>query len=322
MTDLGKMSRRDATTFVISITPFDDEERLDEEALRGHFRRLADSGIGVYVGGGGSGEGFTLNPDEARRVLQIASEELKGKVPVRAMGVEPRTARQMIDFSGAVAEAGLEAMQIYSLDMGHGNVPRPNELERYLVDILSVVRIPVILSTHMSVGYQLPIDLISGLISRYDNIIGVNCTNPDLTYLLRLVDRLDDHIEVHVGGPMQALTALAFGASGYLSSEGNLAPRLCVSVVDRYRSGDVSGSHHAYTKVMRIFTMAVQHGGIRFTKAALTLLGLPGGIPRRPQLPVTDPSALGDINAALDELGIRDIEELADTGHPREGRAS
>src|ERR1700730_13065486 len=155
-------SGRDPATFVISITPFDQEERLDEAALHGHFRRLAESGIGVYVGGGGSGEGFTLNPEEARKVLQIAAEELKGRVPVRAMGVEPRTAQQMIDFSRKVAGAGLEAMQIYSLDMGHGNVPRPPELERYFGDILEVVRLPVILSTHMSVGYQLPIDLIAG----------------------------------------------------------------------------------------------------------------------------------------------------------------
>jgi 4-hydroxy-tetrahydrodipicolinate synthase len=303
---------RDPATFVISITPFDQEERLDEAALHRHFRRLAESGIGVYVGGGGSGEGFTLNPEEARRVLQIAAEELKGRVPVRAMGVEPRTAQQMIDFSRAVADAGLEAMQIYSLDMGHGNVPRQYELERYFSDILSVVRLPVILSTHMSVGYQLPIELISELVARYDNIIGVNCTNPDVTYLLRLLDRLDDAIEVHVGGPMQALTALAFGASGYLSSEGNLAPRLCVSVVERYKSGDLAGCDDAYAKVMRIFTMAMQHGGIRCTKAALTLLGLPGGVPRRPQLPITEPSILSDISAVIEEIGLRDIEEVAE----------
>jgi 4-hydroxy-tetrahydrodipicolinate synthase len=307
---------REPATFVISITPFDQEERLDEAALHRHYRRLAKSGIGVYVGGGGSGEGFTLNPEEARRVLQIAAEELKGRVPVRAMGVEPRTAQQMIDFSAAVVDAGLEAMQIYSLDMGHGNVPRPYELERYFNDILSVVRLPVILSTHMSVGYQLPVDLVSELVARYDNIIGVNCTNPDVTYLLRLLDRLNDAIEVHVGGPMQAMTALAFGASGYLSSEGNLAPRLCVSVVERYKAGDLAGSNDAYAKVMRIFTMAMQHGGIRCTKAALTLLGLPGGIPRRPQLPITDPSALSDITAVIEEIGLREIEEVAESVSP------
>ena len=80
------------STFVISITPFDAAGNLDEGAFRSHLQRLAASGIGVYVGGSGSGEGYTLTGQESRRLLEIAVEELKGKVPVRAMGVEPRLA--------------------------------------------------------------------------------------------------------------------------------------------------------------------------------------------------------------------------------------
>jgi dihydrodipicolinate synthase/N-acetylneuraminate lyase len=72
----------------------------------------------------------------------------------------------------------------------------------------------------------------------------------------------------------------------------------------------MAGCQDAYAKVMRIFTLAMQHGGIRSTKAALTLLGLPGGIPRRPQLPIIDPSTLSDISAVLEEIGLRDIEDV------------
>jgi 4-hydroxy-tetrahydrodipicolinate synthase len=304
------MTRREPSTFVISITPFDEAERLDEDGLRGHFRRLADAGIGAYVGGGGSGEGYALEPDETRRVLEIAAEELKGKVPARAMGVEPRTARQMIAYSKLVADVGLDAMQIYSLDMGHGGAPRADELEQYFVDILDEVRLPSVISTHMSVGYLLPIDLIVKLVARYDNIIGINCSTVDHTYVVRLTDALDERVALHVGGPMLALDALAFGASGYLSSEGNLAPRLCVSVIDKYRSGDIAGAHEAYAKVMQLFNMTARHGGIRGTKAALQMLGLPGGIPRRPRRPVTDQAALDEIRALVERLDIASLEKL------------
>src|SRR5205814_7239246 len=73
------------STFVISITPFDKKERFDEEGLRGHFRRLAASGIGVYVAGGGSGEAYTLSKSETKRVLEIVVEVLKGKVRERGI---------------------------------------------------------------------------------------------------------------------------------------------------------------------------------------------------------------------------------------------
>ena len=39
------------TTYVISITPFTQQGELDEDGLRRHLNRLADSGIGVYVVG-------------------------------------------------------------------------------------------------------------------------------------------------------------------------------------------------------------------------------------------------------------------------------
>ena len=78
------------SAIVISITPFDGAGRLDEGALRRQLGRLRDAGVSVYVAGSGSGEGYALAPEERDRVLAIAVEELKGKVPVRAMGCEPR----------------------------------------------------------------------------------------------------------------------------------------------------------------------------------------------------------------------------------------
>src|SRR3954447_18787442 len=133
------------STFVISITPFDQKERFDEEGLRGHFRRLAASGIGVYVAGGGSGEAYTLSKSETKRVLEIGVEELKGKVPVRGMGKEPRSAKELIEFAKMCEAAGVEAMQLYSLDAGHGAMPSRPVLERYLVDVIESVSVPLVI---------------------------------------------------------------------------------------------------------------------------------------------------------------------------------
>jgi 4-hydroxy-tetrahydrodipicolinate synthase len=299
---------RTPSTFVISITPFDKKLNLDEDALRGHLQRMAAAGIGVYVSGGGSGEAYTLSQAERRRVVEIAAEELKGKSPVRAMGVEPRTAAEMIDFIRMADDCGMDAVQLYSLDMGHGGAPSRAEMEAYYTDVLSAVDVPVIVSTHYSVGYFIPVELIAGLTERFDNVIGVNITSPDVTYLVSLVEALDPRVEVHVGGPMMALTALAIGASGYLSSEANTAPRLCVSLIEKYKAGDVAGAHDDFRRLIRYFTIIVGHGGVSATKAALGILGLPGGYPRPPRLPLTDPADLDRLSRTLDELGIPALE--------------
>lgn len=301
------MKNRTLSTFVISLTPFAADGSLDEEAFRAHLRRLAAAAIGVYVGGSGSGEGYVLTAAERRRVLEIAQQELGGRTPVRAMGVEPRSAQEMIDYGAEVAAAGLEAMQVYSLDQGHGYRPRQDEIEGYFCEVLDAVSVPVVISSHQAMGYDLPPELVSSLIGSYPNLIGINFTHSDVGALVRMLDAVDGRIDLHVGGPMQAITALVLGAQGYLSSEGNLAPRLCVSVIEKHRAGELEARDAAFEKLLRLFTATQHGGGMSAAKGALRHLGLPGGLPRRPRLPVSD-SVAKELAKVFKELGLREFE--------------
>jgi len=158
------------------------------------------------------------------------------------------------------------------------------------VEVLDAVSIPVVLSSHQAMGYDIPAELVSKLIETDPHLIGVNVTHGDVRALVRMLDAVDGRIDVHVGGPMQAITALALGAQGYLSSEGNLAPRLCVSVIEAHRRGELAARDVAFAKVLRLFDATQRGGGVSATKGALRVLGLPGGSPRLPRLPVSNSS--------------------------------
>ena len=297
------------STYCISLTPFTEAGALDESALRAHLGRLGRSGIGVYVAGSGSGEGYTLSRPERRRIMEIAGEELSGVVPVRVMGVEPRTADEAIALGADTTAVGLDAMQLYSLDMGHGYKPRRDELEAYLCTVLDRVTCPVVVSTHQSVGYHYPVDLLADVVERYDQVIGLNLTSGDIGYLASAVDAIGGRVDIHVGGPMHALTALALGAQGYLSSEGNLVPRLCVSVIDAHRAGRTDDTAVAFTDLIRLFRATQAAGGIVGTKAALRALGAPGGWPRPPRRD-PDPSRVDALVEVLTAGGIAAAEGL------------
>jgi 4-hydroxy-tetrahydrodipicolinate synthase len=295
------------STFVISITPFTEDGTFDEAATRGHLRRMAAAGIGVYLGGGGSGEGYVLSADEARRLLEIGVEELKGRVPVRAMGVEPRTSGEMIEFMEMAAGAGVDAAQIYSLDQGHGHRPNHDEIYRYFDDVLRASTFPAVLSTHQSVGYQVPVGMLVEFADRFDHLIGINSSHQDLGYLTAIIDALGDRLEIHVGGPQWALTALALGATGYLSSEGNLAPNLCVGVISAYCDNDARRTGQLFGALLRLSDTFYAAGGIRAIKSVLTARGLPGGFPRPPQLPVPE-SVVPALLRTIERLDIPAIE--------------
>jgi 4-hydroxy-tetrahydrodipicolinate synthase len=294
-------------TFTISITPFTEDGSIDEGAMRRHLQRLGAAGMGVYVGGGGSGEGYTLAIEETQRLLEIAVEELNGVVPVRAMGVEPRTARQMIEFLRMAKATGVEAAQVYSLDVGHGHVPTPRELDAYFEEVLSEIDMPLVLSTHQSVGYVIPAPVIIGLYERHPQLIGLNISHQDFNYLRTLIDALAEQVDILCGGPHLGPLVLAYGGQGYLSSEGNLAPKLCTGVIEAAKAGDNVRYLELWGKLMRLTFALYGNGGIRVTKAVLNTLGLAGGYPRKPRLPV-EQDALDRALAVVKEIGLAEIE--------------
>jgi 4-hydroxy-tetrahydrodipicolinate synthase len=300
------------STFCCSVTPFDAQGRLDEEGALAHFTRIADAGVALYVGGSSPGEGYALSDDELARLLKISVKAGGGRVPVRAMGVEPRHAAGMTHFLKLVADTGVDACQIYSLDVGHGWKPGSAELEAYFRTALEACPLPAILSSHAFMGYNIPIDMLERLAGDYDHLIGVNLTTPDLLHLTDAVARLRPRLEIHVGGPMNTITALALGANGFLSSEAAIAPKLCRSVIDHWAAGRLEQAFEAYGSVMALMVAmsGVPGASVRRVKGAMRLLGLPGGHVREPFAPIVE-ADLQAIGKALDKVaGLPGCAEL------------
>jgi 4-hydroxy-tetrahydrodipicolinate synthase len=269
---------------------------------------MADAGLGVYAGGSSPGEQYALDSEEVERLLRAAVAECRGRVPVRAMGVEPRHAREMLEFAALAARCGVDALQIYSLDVGHGSQPASAELEHYFRSVLENIDLPCVLSSHFLGGYVLPEALIDSLLRDYRHVIGLNVSTNDLAYLCRVIERVAGRAEVHVGGPLHALSALGLGGQGFLSAEANIAPRLARAVIDAWDRSDLPAATAAYARLMGLYVtrpVAPEGASVRWIKTALELLALPGGGLRGPNLPLA-PDARERIAQRLEQLGIRD----------------
>jgi 4-hydroxy-tetrahydrodipicolinate synthase len=290
--------------FVCTITCFDEDGELDLGAMRDHLERIGNAGIGAYIGTASPGEGHSLSLDETFAFYKLAAETLKGRVPVRGMGVEPRHANDLMHRVRIAAEAGLDAMQIYSVDMGHGNYPTQAELERYYRVPLEADLLPMVISAHQFSGYLPALDVVDRLISDYPNLIGFNVTS-DHGYLSRFLEVAAGRVTVHVGGPMQGIDVLAMGGQGFLCTEGNFAPKLVASVIDHHRAGDLAARDAAYANIMRLFALSRWPGGsVRFVKAAMKQLGL-AGHHLRPPYAALDADAHAEVDAALRKLDVR-----------------
>ena len=309
--DASRKNAKRAMSFVTTITPFNEDGGFDEVGIHKHMARMAEAGLGVYVGTGGSGEGYSLSQHETKRLLEIAVEEVGGHAPVRAMGVEPRSASQMIDFLKLARDAGIEVSQLYSLDIGHGHAPTPAELDTYYHTVLQAITdLPLVISTHQSVGYKIPAGQIEGYVRDFPNLVGINCSHQDVGYLMQIIDGCGKMVDVYCGGPVQGLQTLAYGGNGFLASEGNLSPHLAVRVIDKFLEGDQAGFLDAYNRLARLSQGLHGNGGIRVTKAILNNLGLPGGYPRLPKLIADE----GEIERAMTVVNAVNAGEYEDWG--------
>jgi 4-hydroxy-tetrahydrodipicolinate synthase len=287
------------------VTPFDAHDHLDEEALAEIVDRLARTGVGIYLGSYGTGEGHLLRPDEILGLYEIGVEAAGGRVPVYAAALGFTSTDDVIATAQAAVAAGVDAVQIHPPRPGPSAITvRPSELERFYADVLGAVTSPVHLTNQVvMVGYQLPVPLVVELVATYPQITAVNTSDPDLISVGELIRAVGSQTDVYVGIIAQLLNALALGAKGTLCFEADVAPELCLDVIDAQRAGDFDQVAQAFDRLLQLNAILSRFQNPRSVKAAMRLLGLPAGTLRRPYLEL-DPDEVAAIGAVLDELGL------------------
>lgn len=306
--------RLEPGVYVMSITPFDANGRLDEGALREHFRRMIAAGIGVLPASTGTGEGPLMTDEEIWRTWEIAVEESDGTLPVIAANREFPTAAQNVRHAREALARGLDAIQIYPATLGHSSVPTPRMLEFFYDEIVAQIELPILVSSNMTTGFEVPVEIHERLLDRADNVIGFYKNHSDIRNVAAFMNRVGGRTTVLISGA-SLWTGYAWAGAGQLDNVQNIAPRLCKSFHEAYTTGDQQTALDLYIRILDTvdtLTAVARRAGtskLAVYKAALGLLGLPGGYPRKPYLAVQG-DALDDLARTLDGLGLADTEGL------------
>jgi 4-hydroxy-tetrahydrodipicolinate synthase len=273
-------------------TPFTTGgEAVNEEALRRQLRRFADASLtAVWLVSSGTAERNVLSDEEVDRIVDIAVEELGGRLTVGAMGSEPRSADANIEFANRMLDRGVDVVQIGPLEPGHSYLPTEAELRTFYEDGLAGVRGPCYLSTHVSVGYEVPPTVLVDAARGHEQVVGINATHfRNFLYAPRLLALAGTDVPVIVGSPINALEPLLAGAAGIMSSfDMNVAPALYRELGDAWIGGDFATISASYLRLSGLFVAILSGGGLTVAKAILDHLGLDGGDPRRPRRPIED----------------------------------
>lgn len=273
------------------ITPFDEEGRLEEQALRDHVDFVIDNGIDGFCAGGSTGEFMNLTREEWERVLQICKEQNRGRVPMLAGGADLSTAAA-IERCRFAESLGYDGLLIIS---PWYQVHTMREVYAHFKAIRDAVPLPIMIYNNPPVtGFDLSFDVLTRM-ARDGIIQYIKDANSDPFMLARLRQAVGDQLEIFYGHDNNALGGFAFGATGWVSGTANFDPKrwsrlvhLCIDDNDYVEARKLWYEIMPFVELVTVGRDGERADWVAVIKRGMELRGRRVGVPRPPMLPLTE----------------------------------
>lgn len=272
--------------FVPHVTPFAHDGDLDEEALRTCVRFWVNEGVSGLVPCGSNGEAPYLTREERRKVVEIALDEVDGKVPIIA-GTGSMSTRETILFTRDAKDIGAEAALIvtpFYFKLSN------REMYEHFKAVLEAVDLPIVLySVPKFTGVSLEPSVISQLVNEYENVVGVKDSGGNIGTITETIRLVGDKISVLAGTADVTLSTLTLGGNGGVVAVANVFPKMCCDLYEAFRSGAYEEASRLQRRISYLNEVLVKrYNQLSAIKEAMKSLGLPSGYPRRPSLLLGD----------------------------------
>jgi 4-hydroxy-tetrahydrodipicolinate synthase len=265
------------------ITPFDKNENIDENA----YEKIINWTIGKGVTGvftvSSTGESWALSFAEKARLFQLTIAIVNRRVPVIG-GVGAPSTREAIQLAEAAQAAGVDYLCAAPPSFVH---PSQDELIAHYSALARATDVPLLLyNIPMLAGNVIGTPAVKTLAERWSQIAGIKDSGGDLTVLNDLLIGRRADFSVVTGIDTLVLPGLLAGSQGAILGSANVCPELSLEVVRLFDAGRLQDAWAVQNRLTR-FWLAMGLGSFPApVKAAMELLGLPAGAPRRPIAPL------------------------------------
>jgi 4-hydroxy-tetrahydrodipicolinate synthase len=282
------------------VTPFDEQGRIDEAALRADVHYLVgDANVHGLAVGGSTGEGYALTTDEVRRVTACAVEEARGRVPVIA-GIITNSTAAAIERARAVADLGVAALQVTPVHYLFR--PDDDSMLRFFAEIADATNIPVIIYNVVPWSYLLP-TLLARIMREVDGVIGVKQSASDLKTLADLLLLNEEGAAGTNKRILSAVDALLYpsfsiGAHGAVAAILTAVPEWSVELWTAVQQGEHARALVLHARLLRLWNAINEPNLPANVRAVMELRGRQGRLPRAP-MPVASAVTRAKIQEAL-----------------------
>ncbi len=159
--------------------------------------------------------------------------------------------------------------------------PTNRGIYEHYFTISSKVDLPLILyNIPQCTGLPLPWQIVEDL-AQIPNIVGIKDSSGQLSFMLTVLEKVRDKINVMCGHDEVVVAALAAGASGAILASANFIPDVWVEIYNSIKEGDLQKARELQYRVQKIARITVASGAVG-AKEALNMMGIKVGTVRLP----------------------------------------
>jgi 4-hydroxy-tetrahydrodipicolinate synthase len=288
------------------VTPFDDDGRIDEGALRDLVDYLIEeqSADGL-VPCGTTGESPTLTHQEHMKVIEIVQDQTSGRVPVIA-GTGSNSTQEAVEMTVAAESLGVAGtLQVCP----YYNRPSQEGIYRHFATVAARTSLPIVLyNIPTRTGRNIEVDTIVRL-SGIDNIVGIKEASGNILQAGAILDKTrGNDFYVYSGEDAITFPMLCLGGHGCIAAVGHVLGKefaeMC-RLVWEDRCQEARDLHH---KVMPLAEALFCEPNPTAIKQALNWMGVHVGGVRLPLVPLSE-QGRATLRKAMVQLGKAPIEK-------------
>jgi len=264
------------------ITPFKDDLSIDWAGVEKLAKHLVSTGHDGIVVNGTTGEAPTTSDDEKIEIIKVVCKAVDGKAKVVA-GAGNNETSHSVEQAEMAANAGADGLLVVT---PYYNKPPQTGIEAHFRAMADATKVPVMLyDIPGRTGVAIEPDTIVKLAS-HPNIVALKDAKGDVASTSWVIKRCG--IPVYSGDDILNLPLLSVGAVGFVSVCGHTVGADLRVMLDSWFSGNSAKALEIHQKLLPVYTGTFRTQGAILTKAALNMMGLPGGKVRLPLVDATE----------------------------------
>lgn len=273
-------------TGVAIVTPFQQDESVDFDALGKLIDFIINNGINYIVSLGTTGETPTLDKKEKLDIVNYTFEKVNSRVPV-VVGIGGNNTREVVNtvqnFPLEKAAAVLSAAPYY-------NKPSQEGIFQHYKAIAAASPKPVIMyNVPGRTGRNMEPATTIKLANEVANIAGIKEAGNSVPQCMQLLRDRPEHFLIVSGDDDLVLPELAGGMDGVISVAANCFPKNFSDMVRAGLSGDFATAKKLNDPLIEAYNLLFAENNPAGVKAFLSEMGLIKNVLRLPLVPLSEP---------------------------------